>query len=409
MYKLIENCRICGNRELVTVLELGNQSLTGVFPKTKDSNQTVGPLTLVKCAGETKCGLLQLAHSYSLDEMYGENYGYRSGLNPSMVAHLKAKVEYIKQLGIIEPGDIVVDIGSNDGTTLKQYDRHDCALVGIDPTAAKFHAYYPPGIRLISDFFSSRVFHEMFGAQRAKVVTSFSMFYDLEDPIAFMREVSSILSEDGVWVFEQSYMPSMLATNSYDTICHEHLEYYSLAQILWIAEQCGMEIVDVELNDVNGGSFSVVAQKSSGPLQRSPAVGALIESEKLQCLNDLNTYVDFSRRVQHSKEELLRFLNAARCSGQKVAALGASTKGNVILQFCGIDSSLIYAIGEVNTDKFGAYTPGTNLDIVDEREILAARPDHVLVLPWHFRQFFDSQPRYAELNLVYPLPRLSKR
>jgi NDP-4-keto-2,6-dideoxyhexose 3-C-methyltransferase len=407
MYRPVTACRICGNVNLVTVLDLGNQALTGVFPKIKGSTLTSGPLRLVKCTGTGHCGLLQLAHSYSLEEMYGENYGYRSGLNPSMVAHLRSKVARIKGFNLLGAGDIIVDIGSNDATTLKQYELAEATLVGFDPTGVKFRQYYTSNIRLIPEFFNARAFRAAFGDRKAKIVTSFAMFYDLEDPIAFMREVSEILDSGGIWVFEQSYMPSMLDTNSYDTICHEHLEYYSLAQILWMAERAGLEIVDVELNDVNGGSFSVVAQKKGGPLRVSPAVTDMIASEERQRLNDLATYADFAARVRKSRDELVTFLQDARAAGKKVAALGASTKGNVILQYCGIDSSLVYAIGEVNPDKFGAYTPGTLLDIVNEQAILAARPDYVLVMPWHFRAFFEKQPRYAGLHLVYPLPVLS--
>ena len=409
MFHAVEKCRICGNTNLIPVLELGQQALTGVFPKIRDTNLTRGPLTLVKCSGESQCGLLQLAHSYSLDEMYGENYGYRSGLNPSMVAHLRSKVERIKRYGLIKPGDVVVDIGSNDATTLKQYELTDCRLVGIDPTGAKFSNFYTSNIELIADFFSAAAYRKLIGVRKAKVVTSFSMFYDLEDPTSFMREVSEILDDEGIWVFEQSYMPAMLATNSYDTVCHEHLEYYALAQILWMAEKVGLRVVDVETNDVNGGSFSVVVQKVGGSMRPTPAVAAMISAEKSLCLDQLQTYVDFGLRVQQSKLALLDFLQDARKNGRRVAALGASTKGNVLLQFCNIDSSLIYAIGEVNPDKFGSFTPGTLLDIVDERQILSDPPDHVLVLPWHFRSFFECQPRYASLNLVYPLPLLSSR
>jgi NDP-4-keto-2,6-dideoxyhexose 3-C-methyltransferase len=382
--------------------------LTGVFPKNREQQLTRGPLTLVKCAGTDNCGLLQLAHSYSLDEMYGANYGYRSGLNPSMVAHLRGKVERIKSLGIIRDGDVIVDIGSNDATTLKQYALERCKLVGVDPTGRKFRQFYTDNIQLVPDFFSAEAFKALFGGHRARVVTSFSMFYDLEDPIAFMREVAELLCDDGIWVLEQSYMPSMLATNAYDTVCHEHLEYYALAQILWMTERAGLKVVDVEVNDVNGGSFSVLAQKISGPLKPTPAVGTMIEFESSQRLDDLATYESFASRVRQSKSELVTFLREAREARKKVAALGASTKGNVVLQYCDIDASLIYAVGEINPDKFGALTPGTHISIVDEREILAGRPDYVLVLPWHFRKFFDSQPKYADLNLVYPLPRLSR-
>ena len=409
MYRQVTSCRICGNTDLLPVLNLGHQTLTGVFPRTAQESLTRGPLILVKCTGAGRCGLLQLQHSYTLSEMYGANYGYRSGLNPSMVAHLRSKVERIKSYGVIYSGDIILDIGSNDGTTLRQYALPHCRLVGMDPTGSKFIEHYTSDIELIADFFSAETFQSRFGTEKAKVVTSFSMFYDLEDPVDFMRQVSEILHDEGIWVLEQSYMPLMLDTNSYDTVCHEHLEYYALAQITWMAERAELEVVDVELNDVNGGSFSLVIQKKGGKLVPKEAVASLRSTEALRNLDSEATYGAFSSRVEASRMELLDFLNRAKAQGKRVAGLGASTKGNVLLQYCGIDSSLVYAIGEVNPDKFGAVTPGSKIPIVDEKQILSDAPDYVLVLPWHFRGFFDSQPRYANLNLVYPLPSLSFR
>ena len=259
MYTALHACRICANPSLTTFLDLGEQVLTGVFPKTREQAITRGPLQLVKCMGEEACGLVQLAHSYDLGEMYGDNYGYRSGLNASMVEHLYAKVARIRAAIELRPGDLVVDIGSNDGTTLGAYPS-DLTLVGVDPTGAKFREFYRPHVHLIPDFFSAQCVLTAFPGKRAKVVTSFSMFYDLEAPMDFMRQVFEVLDEGGIWVFEQSYLATMLDKNSYDTACHEHLEYYALAQIKWMADRVGFKIVDVELNEVNGGSFSVVAR-----------------------------------------------------------------------------------------------------------------------------------------------------
>lgn len=407
--KKIERCRICGNTNLVEVLNLGVQALTGVFPKDPDATITSGPLILLKCTGEGACGLLQLAHSYDLEEMYGANYGYRSGLNASMVSHLRSKVERIKGYGLIEPGSIILDIGSNDGTTLGLYDLEDVKLVGIDPTAEKFRSYYKPGITVVPEFFSAQAFRRHFGDEKARVVTSFSMFYDMEDPTGFMQQIADILDDRGIWVCEQSYMPLMLETTSYDTACHEHLEYYAMAQILWMAEKTGLEVVDVELNDVNGGSFSFVAQKKGGALASSRAVEELVARERALRLDDLATYRDFERRVVAHRGELLDFIRDARAEGKRVAALGASTKGNVLLQYCGLTANEIEAIGEVNPDKFGAFAPGTRIPIVDELQLLESKPDYLIVLPWHFRSFFESQVRYSGLDLVFPLPALSIR
>ena len=209
MVTKIEKCRICGSRDLECVLDLGEQMLTGVFPTKKDEDITVGPLRLVKCMTEDGCGLLQLEHSYDLDEMYGENYGYRSGLNISMVSHLNSKVENILALVSVSEGDLIVDIGSNDSTTLQAYPDAGLKLVGVDPTGIKFHEYYPPHIQLIPEFFSSALLKERFPNKKAKIITSFSMFYDLESPMQFMQEVYDVLDDDGIWVLEQSYIRIM--------------------------------------------------------------------------------------------------------------------------------------------------------------------------------------------------------
>ena len=201
MYTKIKRCRICGNENLINVLDLGKQMLTGVFPRERNASVTTGPLRLVKCAGgDEVCGLLQLEHSYDLDEMYGENYGYRSGLNTSMVAHLHSKVKRIYDTISIKSGDLIVDVGSNDSTTLQGYSTPGLDLIGIDPTGVKFHTYYPAHIKLIPEFFSARLLRERFPGRNAKVITSFSMFYDLERPMDFMRDVYDVLADGGIWV-----------------------------------------------------------------------------------------------------------------------------------------------------------------------------------------------------------------
>lgn len=408
MYKKVEKCRICGNINLVRVLDLGDQMLTGIFPKERNTNITVGPLRLVKCVGtDDVCGLVQLEHSYDLREMYGENYGYRSGLNASMVAHLHGKVKKILGQIDLAEGDLVVDIGSNDSTTLQAYPENGPVLVGIDPTGVKFHNYYPSHIQLIPDFFSSSLIRESFPGKKTKIVTSFSMFYDLEDPIAFMREIYEVLADDGVWVFEQSYMPTMLDTNSYDTVCHEHLEFYALRQIKWMTDRVGFNIVDVEFNDVNGGSFSIMVSKSLGAeIKVTPSVQKILDDEDTKGLDTLEPYEAFARRAEKSKQDLLAFIASARAEDRTVTALGASTKGNVLLQYCGLTDKDIHFVGEVNVEKFGCYTPGTWIPIIPENDLLAMKPDYIIVLPWHFRKFFEGNKKFSGIHLVFPLPKL---
>jgi len=407
MYKKVEKCRICGNTSLESVLDLGEQMLTGVFPREKDAEVTVGPLRLVKCTGGNDvCGLLQLEHSYDLGEMYGENYGYRSGLNASMVSHLHSKVKKILTQVELREGDLVIDIGSNDSTTLQAYPSTGMILVGIDPTGIKFHSYYPQHIQLIPDFFSSALVKARFPEKKAKVVTSFSMFYDLEDPTGFMRQVYDVLADDGVWVFEQSYMPTMLETNSYDTVCHEHLEFYALKQIKWMTDKVGLRIIDVEFNDVNGGSFSVTVAKANDDLTVVPSVQKILDAEHSQGLDTLVSYQAFAKRAEQTKNDLLAFIKQAHAQGKTVAALGASTKGNVLLQYCGLTENEIAFVGEVNAEKYGCFTPGTWIPIIPEAVVLAKSPDYLIVLPWHFRKFFQGQEKYKHLSLVFPLPRL---
>lgn len=405
MYKKINKCRICGNTQLECVLDLGEQMLTGVFPRTKDAKVTTGPLRLVKCAGSDQvCGLLQMEHSYDLGEMYGENYGYRSGLNASMVAHLHGKVKRILSRVELRAGDLVVDIGSNDSTTLQAYPSVGPVLVGVDPTGVKFRSYYPKNIDLIPDFFSAALVKDRFPGKKARVVTSFSMFYDLETPMAFMQEVHDVLADDGVWVFEQSYMPTMLDTNSYDTVCHEHLEFYALRQIKWMADRVGFKILDVEFNDVNGGSSSITVAKALGNQEVIPAVQKILDDERVKGLETLAPYLAFAERAATTKRDLLAFIKTARTEGKTVAALGASTKGNVLLQYCGLTEADVEFVGEVNAEKFGCFTPGTWIPIIPEGELLAKKPDYVLVLPWHFRKFFVENKKFSGMSLVFPLP-----
>jgi len=409
MIRKIARCRVCGNSELVPVVDLGEQYLTGVFPKVKyESGLTAGPLRLVKChGGAAGCGLLQLEHSYDSEEMYGDNYGYRSGLNASMVKHLRGKVARILGGAGLSKGDLVVDIGSNDGTTLSAY-PDNLLLVGIDPTGEKFSEYYPSHIDLLPDYFSADLLTSAYPGKKAKVVTSFSMFYDLESPIDFARQVASILDgNEGIWVFEQSYMPLMLERNAYDTICHEHLEYYGLKQIVWLADKAGLKIVDVELNDVNGGSFSVIAaHRTSKHGDSNGAVARLLEQERVAGLSSLAPYEAFFDRAKRSKASLQEFVFRAKKQGERIAGIGASTKGNVVLQYCGFTANEIAVVGDVNPDKFGSFTPGTWIPIQDEKAVLAESPDYLLVLPWHFRGFFMASPLYTGRKLVFPLPTL---
>lgn len=394
-----------GSSHLVPVLDLGEQSLTGIFPKSAGEAITRGPVELVLCP---EGGLLQLRQSYDLAEMYGDTYGYRSGLNASMVAHLTKKAAMLESIAKPADGDVVVDIGSNDATLLKAYRNVGQRLGGIDPSAGKFRRFYPKDVALATEFFSPDAFRSLFGDRRAKIVTSIAMFYDLEEPLDFVRGVSSILAHDGIWHFEQSYMPSMLEMCAYDTICQEHLEYYGLTQIKWMTDRADLKIIDVELNGVNGGSFAVTVAKPEAKYSvNEVGVERLLTLEKERRLDEPEAYRTFREGAFRHRDELTTLLRELRAQGKKVFGYGASTKGNVLLQFCGLTAEDLPCIMDVNPDKHGCVTPGTHIPIVSEAEGHARAPDYLLVLPWHFRSNLVAREREFLSRggrMIFPLP-----
>lgn len=405
----IRHCRICHHDSLQPILDLGVQALTGVFPPSADQPVEAGPLELIKCDEATGgCGLVQLRHSYTPAEMYGDNYGYRSGLNQSMVDHLRRRVR--QALSIAKPiaGDVVLDIGSNDSTTLRAYPDLGLTLVGMDPTGKKFERYYPPHVKLVPDFFSASKFEKATGGRKAKIVTSIAMFYDLERPQDFMADVHRVLADDGIWVFEQSYCPAMLAVDAYDTICHEHISYYALRQVKWMADRVGLKVIDLEHNDSNGGSFCVTVAKKSAPYPPAADVVELwLESEERLGISTLEPFHAFRDRVFRHRDDLRSFVRGVRHQGKSIYGYGASTKGNVVLQFCGLGRDDIPAMAEVNEDKFGRVTPGTHIPILSEKDVKARRPDYLLVLPWHFKgNILAREQGYLASGgqLVFPLP-----
>tara|TARA_B100000900_G_scaffold412380_1_gene434031 strand:+ start:2822 stop:4063 length:1242 start_codon:yes stop_codon:yes gene_type:complete len=406
-YKEINKCRISKSTNLKTILDLGEHYLTGVFPKKKDEVITKGPLELSWCE---ESGLVQLKHSFDPNEMYGSNYGYRSGLNKSMVEHLKFKVERLKSLNILNDNDVVLDIGSNDGTLLSFYKNLSLNKYGMDPTAGKFRDYYDKDITIIENFFSKDNFLKNSKNKKAKIVTSIAMFYDLEDPSKFVSDINGILDEEGIWHFEQSYLPTMLRMNSYDTICHEHVEYYTLNVVNKLLEKNDLKIINVELNSINGGSFAVTAAKKNSSLNtNTELVNWLIEHEKRMALNTLKPYESFKKRVFKHREDLKDLIKNIKASGKNIAGYGASTKGNVLLQFCDLSENEISCIAEVNKEKFGSFTPGTNIPIMSEEEVKKKNPDYMLVLPWHFRDdIIKREQEYLKSGgrLIFPLPEI---
>lgn len=409
IYKIIRECRICGSKSLTDILDLGHQHLTGVFPLPEEEVPS-SPLVVCKC---DHCHLVQLKYTVDLSLMYGETYGYQSSLNSSMVRHLEGIANKVKSLVELTDQDIVLDIGSNDATFLKFFDSTKYTLVGIDPTAVRFLDEYGEQddggrIHVVTDFFSKQAYDSILKDRKAKLVTSIACFYDLENPIEFARETAEILAEDGIWFMEMAYLPSIIRNLCFDGYVQEHLEYYSLKDIKYIFDQVGLKIIDVELTDTNGGSFMVTAaHNANSHYEEYWRLKSLLLEESH--LSWLDSHLTFEADVKSFKSKFRALLQELRDQGQTVYGLGASTKFNVVLQYCGIGTDLLPAIGEVNDYKFGRVTPGSRIPIVPEREILSKNPDFLVIGPYHFRDaFIRNLNSYIEAggSIIFPLPKL---
>lgn len=409
----ISKCRSCKSRELRSVLSLGEMALTGIFPRPHEKVPTA-PLELVLCEW---CKLVQLAHKQDIRGMYGPGYGYRSSLNQSMVDHLKQIAAKLSGFVSIGPrsNDVILDIGSNDGTTLKEYTQFNPAVqwpltrIGFDPSGEQFAQYYPEDITLVPDFFSAEKFMGVSGGRKAKIITSIAMFYDLPDPLEFACEVKACLEKNGIWFIEQAYLPRMFENNAFDVICHEHIEYYSMTSIHYILHAAGFDVIDFGFNDTNGGSFWIMAARSEDDIDPvSPgALEFVLEKEGINYVNEASTYKRFNEKIKQTKISIVSLLEHIAETGQSVMGYGASTKGNVLLQYCGIGPELLPCIGEINEDKFGHVTPGTQIPIVAEEWVRANNPSNLFVLPWHFKKgIVQREAKYLESGgrLIFPLP-----
>jgi len=355
----------------------------------------------------SECGLAQLKHNFDLDALFRETYGYRSGINHSMRQHLSELVDGILAKLTLQDGDIILDIGSNDGTLLKSYPGGDFKRVGIDPTIAQFKQHYPDDIVTIADFFTEKAFHAAANGRHAKIITSIAMMYDLPEPNVFVQEIAKCLAPEGLWVFEQSYVGLMLKQNAFDTICHEHLEYYGVRQIDRLLSNHGLRIIDVIFNNVNGGSFQVHACHNDAPFTTTPGVAQCLSAEMAAGLDTSAPYFEFRDRILDFKTRIHEFVTEEHAAGKTFMVYGASTKGNVLMQYCGLDNRIVEAAADRNPEKWGRRMPGTDIPIISEETARSRNPDYFLVLPWHFKdEFIVREQEYLNNggNIIFPLP-----
>ena len=383
-------CRISGE-PLVPLFDLGNLYMSDFIPQ--DSSPRIPQVPLKMCLAP-ESGLVQLAHTAPSDDMYS-TYWYRSGTNATMTKELQDIALSGQQTMKTQAGDIWVDIGCNDGTLLSALDP-SLTRIGIDPAKNGYKEFSEKHANVIvNDYFSKDSYEKSgFGTKKAKVITSIAMFYDLEDPHSFVKDIESVLDDNGLWILQMSYLPLMLKQLAFDNICHEHLEYYTLQSLEYLLKDHGLEVVDCQLNDVNGGSFRVYIRKTKADkttfataphrdvaAMRTESIRA--NEEKLDLKNP-EVYTKFYQDIVALKEETVAFIKSEKEKGKKIWGYGASTKGNTLLQWFGLNETLIDGIAERQPAKFGLKTAGSNIPITSEEDMRAAKPDYLLVLPWHF-------------------------
>jgi len=406
-------CRVC-NGSLEDVFSLGEQFVSTFLPP-QETDGPKAPLELALCH---RCKLLQLRHTIPGDMMY-QNYWYRSGTNQTMRNALANVASTAEHLIHLQAGESVLDIGCNDGTLLASYKTKGIFKIGYDPAENLLAHSTKVADKVVRGFFGSGAFDSdpSLKNRRPRIVTSIAMFYDLPDPNAFVADIKKTMDPDGLWIVQMSLLSLMLKQRDFGNICHEHLEYYSLHSLEYLLNLHDFKVVDVELNDVNGGSLRAYIRNSKADeslfgdedyrRQAAERVSSLRQKEAKMNLGEPSTYREFGFWIERIKDDVSSFVKEQVRSGKKVHVYGASTKGNTMLQYFGLDHRLIVAAAERNPDKWGKMTVGTRIPIISEEEARSMNPDYFLVLPWHFLDEFREREKDYLLSggrFLVPLP-----
>ncbi len=395
-------CRNCKKKYFSLITKIGRQPISSIFLKKKKYIKNYS-LDLFQCKS---CDLVQLSRIPSLKDMYGPQYGYKTSVSGLMVDHLKKKFNWIKKTKVFKIKQNILDIGSNDGTFLNFFAKYckKANIIGMDPSAKAFSGSYNKKIKVVTDFFTDISIRKYIKDYKFSVITSFAMFYDVEDPNKFCKNISKILEKNGIWILEFSYFPLLLKNLTYDQICHEHVTYYTLNTFNKILSQNNLKIIDFSLNEINGGSIEVVCAKKDSYLKsKKNKIKKIISKEKKISRKD---YDKFNLRIKNSKKNLNLFLKNIKKSD--VMGYGASTKGNVILNYCGITNKNISYICDANPSKAGKFTPGSHIKIIPKREMRKINPKYLLVLIWSFRsEVIKQEKKFLKKGgkLLFPLPK----
>ena len=399
----IKKCRNCSSKKLKKLFSLGNLYFTGKFKK-KNGVSKKGIIELIIC---TKCKLVQLAHSFNLNYLYGPDYGYRTGINKTMTAHMKNVTKTLAKRVKLKDNDVVLDIASNDGTLLNSYANKKIITFGIDPLLYKYLKNYKKISYKASSFFSIEEVRKL-TKKKFKIITALSVVYDLEKPNKFLKEAKTLLSDDGIFLVEFADLASILKFKMFDTLCHEHLEYYSSKVFSQMCETNGLRVFDMKLNNINGGSTQYFICHEKAPYQSNQkSLNKVYLREKALKLNSIKTYIKFISEINAIKKKIKKIIFNIKSKNKSIHCYGASTKGNVLLQYFNINNKEIDYVAERNPKKYNLYTPGTNIKIISEKLSRKLKPDYYLVLPWHFKNEIllrEKKTMKSGTNLIFPLP-----
>lgn len=402
----LKRCQITGSSDLFEVIDLGHQPPCDSLLSREmlDAPEAAYPLRLLHCP---ESGLAQLDYVIDGSKIYYPEYPYRSGISKPLEVYQRAFADSIVERFGLAKGALCVDIGSNDGTLLTGFKRHGMAVQGVEPTNIAEIARAENGIETIQSFFTEAVAADIVRERgAAKVATMTNVFAHMAPLGEVMRGLVRLLDRDGVFITESQYLLDVLEKDQFDGIYHEHIRTYSLKSLVTLFPYYGMEVFDVSRADRYGGNIrAYAARKGVHPVK--PAVGALLKKEEEAGLHTPAAWAAFRRRVVETRDRFMEYAYQAKRRGETMVGNSCPGRGSTLVNYYGIDRSLMPYIAELPTSlKLGKYLPGKHIPIVDNRRLFEDKPDHVVLLAWHYSDYIIERLREAGLKstLVVPLP-----
>ena len=391
--KKIKKCRLCSNKKLTRIHNFGNYYVSNFVAKKNIKKGVKAPLNLLYC---NNCKLLQLEHSAPQEIMYKKFYWYRSGVTDTMKIALKDIFLKVKNMSVLKKGDTILDIGANDGTLLKYFKDDGFTTIGCEPAKNLTKELKKNSNHMIDNFWNFKYLTKIlnkYKLKKPKIITAIGMFYDLEDPSKFISDAAKALDDNGIFVAQLMCLNSMIKENDLGNICHEHLEFYSYPSLKYLFEKNGFKIMKIEENKINGGSYRIFCKKN---IKKS------ISYKEKTSLTDIKKFIN---RVKKNKKKCLTFIKKCKERGEKIYLYGASTKGNTLLQYYGINSKMISFASERSPEKWDKYTIGSGLKIISEEEARNLNPKYFFVMPYAFiKEFIKREKKWLKKGGKFILP-----